>query len=263
MLMAALAGVAGSHFTGSAWAGLAAAVVTGLAVGGLQALANVRFKANQVIVGFGINLLGLGLTPVVLVRLWGSRGRSDSVAGLPPVHIPGLAEVPWLGRVLDGQTVTFFLMLGLLLVIWVGLQHTPLGLRLRMAGEHSQAAATAGVNVSLVRAMSVLAGCALCGLAGADLSLGQLSLFGREMTAGRGFLAVGANVVGGWQPLGSVLASLLFGAADALQLRLQGGAVPNHFVQMIPYLVTILVVSGLGGRRPPRQLGVPYDPEGK
>jgi simple sugar transport system permease protein len=148
-------------------------------------------------------------------------------------------------------------------LIWVVFHHTPLGLRLRMAGEHSEAAATAGINVNRLRALCVIAGCALCGLAGADLALGQLSLFGREMTAGRGFLAVGANVVGGWQPLGSVLASLLFGAADALQLRLQGGAIPNHFIQMIPYVVTLLLVSGLGGRRPPRRLGSPYDPEGE
>jgi simple sugar transport system permease protein len=132
-----------------------------------------------------------------------------------------------------------------------------------MAGEHSEAAATAGVNVNRVRFVAVVAGCALCGLAGADLSLGQLSFFGREMTAGRGFLAVGANVVGGWTPMGSVLASFLFGLADALQLRLQGGAIPNHFVQMIPYVVTVLVVSGIGGRRPPLRLGLPYDPEGK
>jgi simple sugar transport system permease protein len=119
------------------------------------------------------------------------------------------------------------------------------------------------VNVNRIRFFAVILSCGLCGLAGADLSLGQLSLFGRNMTAGRGFVAVAANVVGGWHPLGGVLASLLFGLADALQLRLQGGVIPNHFIQMIPYLLTILVVARVGGKKPPSKIGVPYDPEDK
>jgi simple sugar transport system permease protein len=263
MLTSALTGVIASHFTGSAAVGLLAAVVTGLILGAIMAVADINLKANQIIVGFGINFLGIGLTPILLERIWGSRGRSGQVNGLPHLRAEWLADVPVIGPILNGQSVLFFASVAIVFVVWLVFHHTPFGLRLRMAGEHPSAAATSGVNVRLMRYVSVLVGCALCGMAGAELSLGQISLFGRNMVAGRGFVAIAANVVGGWRPLGGVLASLLFGLADALQLRLQGGAVPNHFIQMIPYLLTVLVVSGLGGLRPPLGLGVAFDPEEK
>ncbi len=263
MLSAALSGVIASHYTGSAWLGLLSALVTGLLLGVIQGTATIRLKANQIIVGFGINFLGAGLTPILLSRIWGNRGRSGEVTRLPTLQSDFLVDIPVFGRILQNQGVLFFVMLLCVFVLWLIFKHTPLGLRLRMAGEHPAAAATAGVNVNRIRFIAVIVSCGLCGIAGADLSLGQLSLFGRNMTAGRGFVAVAANVVGGWQPLGGLLASLLFGMADALQLRLQGGAIPNHFIQMIPYLMTILVVARVGGKKPPNKIGVPYDPEDK
>ncbi|MCJ7533774.1 MAG: ABC transporter permease [Anaerolineales bacterium] len=261
MLASALGGVIASYYTGSAWLGLLAAIVIGLAFGVIQGVANIKFKANQIIVGFGINFLGKGLTPILMERIWGNRGRTDEVAGLPNPHWDFLDRVPLVGPVINGQGVMFFVALLALIILIIIFNHTAFGLRLRMVGEHPAAAATAGVRVNMMRYIAVIIGCGLCGMAGADLSLGQLSLFGRDMTAGRGFVAVAANVVGGWRPLGGFLASMLFGMADALQLRLQGGIIPNHFVQMIPYLLTVLVVSGVGGRIPPRKIGVPYDPE--
>jgi simple sugar transport system permease protein len=263
MLASALNGVIASHYSGSAWVGLLAALGTGLFLGILQAAATVRLKANQIIVGFGINFLGAGLTPILLTRIWGNRGRSGEVTRLPNLQSEVLGDVPLVGPVLQNQGVLFFIMLLCAFGIWLVFKHTPLGLRLRMVGEHPAAAATAGVNVNRIRFVAVVLSCGLCGIAGADLSLGQLSLFGRNMTAGRGFVAVAANVVGGWHPLGGLLASLLFGMADALQLRLQGGVIPNHFIQMIPYLLTILVVARVGGKKPPNKIGVSYDPEEK
>ncbi len=263
MLSAALAGVIGSYFTGSWLIGLFSAVITGLLFGLVMAVADIDLKANQIIVGFGINFLGAGLTPVLLERIWGSRGRSGVVAGLPDLQAEWLARIPVVGDLLGGQGILFFVAVFAILATWLVFYHTPFGLRLRMVGEHPAAAATAGVNVKLVRYVSVLVSCILCGLAGAELSLGQIKLFGRNMVAGRGFIAIAANVVGGWRPLGGALASLLFGTADALQLRLQGGAVPNHFIQMLPYLLTVLIVSGIGGLRPPRALGTAFDPEEK
>jgi simple sugar transport system permease protein len=263
MLMSALAGVIVSYLTGSALLGLAGALLAGVIFGLIMAVADVTLKANQIIVGFGINFLAAGLSPVLLERLWGSRGRSDIVAGLPRLDAPLVDQVPLLGPILGGQSLLFFVTLAIVPIAWFLFHHSPIGLRLRMVGEHPAAAATAGINVKLTRYTAVLVACALCALAGAELSLGQISLFGRSMIAGRGFIAVAANVVGGWRPLGGVLASLLFGTADALQLRLQGGAMPNHFIQMLPYVLTILVVSGLGGLHPPRALGVPFDPEEK
>ena len=263
MLAAALNGVIISHFTGSAWLGLLAALVTGLFFGVIMSVADIRYKANQIIVGFGINFLAAGVTPILLVRIWGNRGRSGEVARLPTLQSDFIGSIPVIGPILQNQGVVFFVMILSVFVLWLIFNRTPLGLRLRMAGEHPAAAATAGVNVNLIRYLAVIVGCGLCGIAGADLSLGQLSLFGRNMTAGRGFVAVAANVVGGWQPLGGFLASLLFGMADALQLRLQGGIIPNHFIQMIPYLLTVLVVSRVAGTKPPAKIGVPYDPEEK
>ncbi|MCL4488626.1 MAG: ABC transporter permease [Chloroflexi bacterium] len=263
MLSAALSGVIGSYATGSPWIGLAVSLLTGLLIGVAQSFANINLKANQVVVGFGINFLGTGMTPILLQRVFGNRGRSAEVQGLPVVHLSAMRDIPFLGPVLDGQGILFFVMIALVVVVWLILQHTPLGLQIRMAGEHPVAAATAGVRLNLIRHVCVITSCGLCGIAGAELSLGQLSLFGRDMVSGRGFVAVAANVVGGWQPVGSFLASLLFGLAQAFQLRLQGGAIPNQFVQMIPYLLTVLVICGVGGLRPPRKLGVPYDPEEK
>jgi general nucleoside transport system permease protein len=261
MLGSALSGVIASYYTGSPWFGLFVAFVTGLAFGVIQGVANIKFKANQVIVGFGINFLGMGLTPILLQHIWGNRGRSSEVARLPTFHWNLLDRVPFIGQLINGQGVTFFTALIVLLILIIVFNHTAFGLRLRMVGEHPAAAATAGVRVNMMRYIAVIIGCGLCGLAGADLSLNQLALFTQSMTAGRGFVAVAANVVGGWSPLGGFLASMLFGMADALQLRLQGGVIPSQFAQMIPYLLTVLVVSGVGGRIPPRKLGVPYDPE--
>jgi len=263
MLSSALTAVIATHYTGSPWLGLLAAILTGLLFGALMGVTGINLKANQIIVGFGINFVGIGITPVLLERVWGSRGRSGAVEGLPHLEWDWLAKAPVVGPILDGQSVLFFAMLALLALAWVVFHHTPFGLRLRMVGEHPGAAATAGIRVNRIRYVAVLVSCALCAIAGAELSLGQILLFGRNMTAGRGFVAVAANVVGGWRPLGSFLASLLFGTAEALQLRLQGGAIPNHFIQMIPYLLTVLVVSGIGGRRPPRAIGIPFDPEEK
>ena len=263
MLSSALTAVVATHYTGSPWLGLLTAILTGLLFGALMGVTAINLRANQIIVGFGVNFIGTGITPVLLERVWGSRGRSGAVAGLPHLEWEWLTKVPVVGPILDGQSVLFFAMLALLAVTWVVFHRTSYGLRLRMVGEHPGAAATAGIRVNRVRYVAVLVGCALCAIAGAELSLGQILLFGRNMTAGRGFVAVAANVVGGWRPMGSFLASLLFGLADALQLRLQGGIIPNHFIQMIPYLLTVLVVSGIGGRRPPLAIGTHFDPEEK
>jgi ABC-type uncharacterized transport system permease subunit len=261
MLASALASVIGSFYTDSAWFGLLVGIIVSLAFGVFQGVANIKFKANQVIVGFGINFLGLGLTPILVQSIWGNRGRSSEVDRLPTLHWNLLDRVPFIGQVINGQGVTFFAALIALIILIIIFNHTSFGLRLRMVGEHPAAAATAGIRVNIMRYIAVIIGCGLCGLAGADLSLNQLALFTQNMTAGRGFVAVAANVVGGWSPLGGFLASMLFGMADAVQLRLQGGVIPSQFAQMIPYLLTVLVVSGVGGRIPPHKLGVPYDPE--
>jgi simple sugar transport system permease protein len=261
MLSSAFAAVAATFYTGSPWIGLLAGVVTGAVIGVIMAALAVYTESNQVVVGFGINLVAVGITPVLLERVWGNSGRSDAVDSLPAVHLPGVDRVPWFGPAIEAQAVTFYALVGLVVVTWVLIARSVCGLRIRGAGEHALAAAAAGVRVRLLRFITVVASCAVCGVAGVAVSLAELGLFGRNMTAGRGFLAVAANVLGGWTVLGGVAAALLFGATEAIQLRLQGGAVPNQVVRMLPYAITLLAVVVFPSRRPPGSLGVYFDPE--
>jgi len=261
MLMSALISVMITFYTGSPWLGLVAGIGSGVVLGSIMGVLSAYSRANQVVVGFGINFLALGLTPLLLERIWGNRGRSDSVEHLPLIGATSLKSIPLVGEVLDDQSIMVFVMVGLMILLWVVLRNTVPGFHVRMAGEHPAAAATAGIRVQRLRFTCALLGSAICGIAGVALSLGQLGMFGRNMTAGRGFIAVAANVVGGWQPIGAVAASALFGAGEAIQLRFQGGVLPNHFVQMLPFVLTIVVVSRLGGTRPPASLGIAYDPE--
>jgi general nucleoside transport system permease protein len=261
MLASAFASVAATFYSGSPWIGLLAGMATGCVAGVVMAVLAVYTASNQVVVGFGINLLAIGITPVLLERVWGNSGRSDEVAHLPTVHVPGLDAIPVLGPALAAQAVTFYLLVMLIIASWMLINRSVGGLRIRMVGEHALAAAAAGVRVRALRFVTVVAGCGVCGLGGAAISLAELGLFGRNMTGGRGFLAVAANVLGGWTILGGVAASLLFGTTEALQLRLQGGVVPNHIVQMLPYVITLVVVVLFRSRRPPASLGIYFDPE--
>jgi ABC-type uncharacterized transport system permease subunit len=153
------------------------------------------------------------------------------------------------------------LTIALVAAAWWVMFRTPFGLRLRSVGEHPEAAATLGLSVARLRYAGVLVSGALAGLGGAWLASDQHS-FTDQMSAGRGYIALAAMIVGKWNPLGGALACLLFGAAETLQIRLQGSAVPNEFLQMLPYVVTMLVLAGAVGRaRPPAADGVPYDPE--
>jgi len=259
MLNGALGYVLGAYATGSPWAGLAAAVVAGLATAALHALVTVRFGADQITSGLGINLLAAGLTRFVLKQVFQSSSNSARVAGLEAFRVPGLSAIPGVGTVLGSPLV----LLTALLVAgghWL-LFRSVFGLRLRAAGERPESLATLGRSVPLTRTLGVLVSGALAGLAGAWLASEQHS-FTDGMTGGRGYIAIAAMIVGKWMPGGAAAACLLFGAAEALQIRLQGSAFPNELLQMLPYLVTMLALAGFIGRAtPPRAIGIPYDPE--
>jgi simple sugar transport system permease protein len=259
MLNGALAYVLGAHWSGSPWVGIAAAVAAGVLTGLIHAVVTVHFRADQITSGLGINLLAAGLTKFVLTQVFGSSSNSSRVVGLPDWDLFGLARLPALGTVL--ATPLVLITLALALLGQALLFRSVFGLRLRSIGERPQAAATLGLSVARYRYAGVLISGAFAGLAGAWLASEQHS-FTDGMTNGRGYIAIAAMIVGKWSPLGAAAACLLFGAAEALQIALQGSGFPSELLQMLPYLVTMLALAGFIGRAiPPRALGTPYDAE--
>ncbi len=259
MLHGALAYVLGTHFLGSPWLGLSCAVLAGVLTAWLHAEITVRFGADQITSGLGINLLAAGLTRFVLVRVFHSSSNSPRVEGLPEWSMFGLAKIPALGPLLGSPLV--LLTLALVPLVWWLLFRSVFGLRLRSMGENPEAAASLGLRVDRYRTQGVLLCGALAALAGAWLASEQHS-FNDGMTGGRGYIALAAMIVGKWNPVGAAAACLLFGAADALQIRLQGSAFPSELLQALPYMVTMLALAGFIGRAvAPRAVGVPYDPE--
>jgi simple sugar transport system permease protein len=259
MLNGALAYVLGANATGSAWAGVPCAIAAGLATAGLHALVTVRFRADQITSGLGINLLAAGVTRFVLKQVFQSSSNSSRVPGLESFAIAGPAVVRELGQVFASPLVLVTIAL-VPASQWL-LFRSVFGLRLRAVGERPESLATLGLSVGLQRTLGVLASGALAGLAGAWLASEQHS-FTDGMTGGRGYIALAAMIVGKWTPLGAAAACLLFGAAESLQIALQGSGFPNELLQMTPYVVTMLALAGfIGGAVPPRSVGVPYDPE--
>ena len=259
MLNAALAYVLGAHATGNAVAGLASAVMAGLATAALHAGITIGFRADQITSGLGINLMAMGLTRFVMREVFHSSSNSSRVVGLEGAQIPGLRAVPAIGAVLGSPLV--LLTVALVFAGQWTLFRSVFGLRLRAVGERPDALAALGLSVRGQRLGGVLVSGALAGLAGAWLASEQHS-FTDGMTNGRGYIAIAAMIVGKWTPVGAAAACLLFGAAEALQIALQGSGFPSPILQMLPYVVTMLALAGFIGRSvPPRSIGVPYDPE--
>jgi len=259
MLMGALGYTVGAHWTGDPWAGVGAALLAGALMAWLHAEATVRFRADQITSGLGLNLLAAGLSRLVLVRVFDSSSNSARVEGLPQWSLPWISDVPGVGALLGSPLV--LVTIALVFLVQRLLFRTVFGLRLRATGERPEASATLGLSVTRIRFAGVLACGLLAGLAGAYLASEQHS-FTDNMTGGRGYIALAAMIVGKWNPVGAAAACLMFGAAEALQIRLQGSAFPSELLQALPYLVTMLVLAGFIGRAvAPRAVGVPYDPE--
>ena len=257
MLAGAFTAAAVTFYAGSPWIGLLAGMLAGALVAAVLAVACIRFQANEVVAGMGINILFLGLPAVLSGALFSSSGSTPQIARQN--------LVPEFGQV----SALSLLALGVVLATWYVLFRTPFGLRLRAVGENPEAADAAGVRVERLRYSAVILSGVLAGVGGAYLSIGQASLFTRNMTAGRGFIALAALIFGKWRPVQTMLACLLFGFAEALTIQMQGVAklpsgeeIPVQFVQMIPYVVTIVVLAGfIGHSRAPAALGVPYAKE--
>jgi simple sugar transport system permease protein len=249
MLASAFAGVTVSYYTGNPWLGVVVAVLVGGLVGLLHAILTVRFVGDQVVSGTGINIFALGFTAYMSQIIWGSRGASDGVQGLGAWTIPVVSDLPVVGPIIGSHSPLVYLMIVVTVLSYVLLFKTPLGLRIRAVGEHPTAAETAGINVIRIKFLCVILSGMLAGLGGAFLSLGHLNLFTRGMTGGRGFIAMAAMIFGKWMPFGAFGASILFGLAEALQMRLQSlGLLPPQIILTIPYLLTVAVLAGVVGK---------------
>jgi ABC-type uncharacterized transport system permease subunit len=247
MLLGAFGAAVGTLVMHSPWLGLGCGLLSGVALSGLFGLFVIPLRANQIVAGMAINMLAMGLTPFLCKILYDVTGSTPSIPMGDRFH-----------------SVPLYLAGGLVAACALWMRHTPSGLWIGFAGEHPAALEAAGVRVNLVRWAAVLAGGALAGMGGATLSIFLASSFSRDMTAGRGYMALAALIFGKWRPVSAALACLLFGFADAVQIRLQGVTlwgskpVPVEFIQILPYLATILVLAGFVGRsRPPKALGIP------
>jgi simple sugar transport system permease protein len=262
MLTGAFAGFAISAATGSPLAGVGGAVLAGAGVGVLFGSFAVLRRVDQIVVGMAVNLLALGATGLGARALY--AGAPPPAPTVPELAVSGLAGIPLLGPALFAQTP--FVHGALLVTLAVGffLSRTAPGLRLRAVGESARAADTEGVSVQGTRFAAVVFGSALAGLAGAALSLAQSDTFTEGMTAGRGFIALAIVIFGRWRASGALLAALFFGAATALQFRLQarGAAIPYPVFLMLPYVVTLAVLAFATGRASaPGDLGRAYQRE--
>ncbi|MBD9628291.1 ABC transporter permease [Ensifer sp. ENS06] len=256
MLAGAFAAVAASIAFGSPMLAVLFAVACTAIFASPLALGGARFGGDPIVIGIGLNLLAAGLTTYLLSALFGVTGTlvDPAVTALPRFGIGALAELPVLGAIVDGHNLLVYLSWLLVLVLNIYLFRTRWGLRLRGIGEVPSAAAAMGANVNRYQTAIVLLAGALCGLAGAQLALGSVALFAENMTAGRGWIAVVAVMLGRAHPLGIALACFGFGLADAIGLRLQGQGLPNQITDIAPYAITLLAMIGLGLRGAMRKI---------
>jgi simple sugar transport system permease protein len=251
-----------ASLTHNPYLGLLAAAVAGALVSVVLAVFSIKYVVNQIIVGVVLNVLVSGLTGFLFTTVMQSDPEKyNSPAELPIIDIPVLSSIPVIGPILFKQSVVGYLMYVAVIVIWVALFKTKWGLRVRAVGEHPQAADTLGIKVNATRFWNVTLGGAVAGIGGSFFTLVAIDSFTKEISGGRGFIALAAMILGRWNPIGAFFAALLFGFADNLQsiVTIIGTPVPSQFMAMLPYVVTVFAVAGLVGRsRPPAADGIPY-----
>jgi len=247
MLAGAFTAATVTHYAGSPWIGLFAAVAAGVFIASIHAVACIQFDANQVVTGTAINILMLGVPTLLSGALFDTMGSTP--------------QIPRRNLIPNAPIVIAFVLVP---VMWYLLYRTPFGLRLRAVGENPEAADTAGISVARIRYSAVFLSGALAAIGGAYLSIGQSSLFTRNMTAGRGFIALAALIFGKWRPFQTMFACLLFGFAETASIQMQG-VIPYirvEYIQIIPYVITMIVLAGfIGHSHAPRALGQPYEKE--
>ena len=275
MLGAAFAAAATAAVTDSAWVGLGAGIVVSIVLSMIHGLASITYNGNQVVSGMALNILVAGLAPTLGNAWFHQGGQTPQLTGggrFGVIVLPGaetIGQIPVIGpiyqTVISGHNIIVYVAAAAVPLVWWVVYRTRFGLRLRAAGENPHALDTAGVSVAWVRYRALIITGLLCGIAGAYLSTAHSAAFVRDMTAGKGYLALAALVFGKWRPLPTLAACLLFAFADALQIRLQGVVLPGdirvpvQFIQALPYILTVLLLAGFVGRAiAPKASGIPF-----
>jgi len=266
ILMGSFTSVVFTYLTGNVWFGVLMAVVSGIILALLHAWGSIKWSGNQIVLGTAITLLAQGLTGFLMEPIFGQPGQTDFIGKIDEITIPGLVEVPFIGQVLGEISPFVYIAFGCVAFGWWLIYKTKLGLRMRSVGENPEAADTLGINVSAIRYFGVIMSGVFASLAGAYLSVGEIGQFKELMSGGRGFIGLAAMIVGNWNPVGAMLASLFFGFFGAFSNQLQSlqqiqvAANVKSLFDTIPFILTIVVVAGVVGRsRGPAADGVPYE----
>lgn len=259
MIVSAFFAVFASYVTGSALAGVAAAVVVGIVFSSMYGFTAITAKADQMISSLAFNLFAIGITSYLMLLVFKSAGQTPRVDAIPEIAIPLLSSIPIVGKIFFTQSpITYVAIASVFLAFYI-LNHTKFGLRVIAAGEHPIAASTVGVNVRRMRYISMMIAGSMAGLAGAYLSISLTSQYVKGMSGGRGFIALSTVIIGKHKPINIALAGLLFGFCDALQIRLQGLGFPTQIIQMLPYVVTVIVLAFFIGKDDnPSAIGKPF-----
>jgi len=263
MLAGAFGAVVGSYYTGNAWIGVLFGLLSGVLLASVHAFLTVKLKTGQIISGLGVNMLASGVTTVLLQSIWNNRGKSDLVTGLQNIRIKGVENIPIIGAVLRSISPMLIILLIVAIVLWFWLYKTVPGLRARSIGENPRSPDSVGINVPRTQILCVIVSGAITAFGGIYLSIGDVSLFSRDMVAGRGFIALAVTILGGWKPAGVLGACLAFGIAQGMQFRLQEFSVPVQLVQMLPYVMTLLLMFFLRSSHGPAASGENFHREGE
>jgi simple sugar transport system permease protein len=239
------------------------AILAGGLMAAVHAVVSIRFRADQIVSGIAINIFAAGLTVFLVNRIYGLQdvGHLNQDELLPNFNVPGLDQIPFIGQVFFQQNVVVYAALILLVLVHVILFRTRLGLRIRVVGEHPQAADTAGINVYRIRYGAVITSGFLSGLSGAFLAIGISNTFVPNMTDGRGYIALAAMIFGKWTPFGAFIACVIFGLGEAVYANNSIIHASQYLLSMLPYIITLIALAGLVGRSsPPAADGIPYVP---
>jgi len=256
MLIGSFAGAAGSGLTGNPWLGVLAALFAGCLIGLVHGLFCLTFRGHQIVVGVAINIFAGGITPLLCKLIWNKEGASETVPSITNMNVPILKDIPYFGNLFSGQTPFLFISIFIAILLSIFLYKTKYGFRLRMIGDNPMGVQAQGIPVIRYKYIALIVSGGIAALGGAYLSISQSNVFVLNMTAGRGYIGMAANIFGGWKIGGSVLASMFFATVQSTRFYLIDSSIPDQFIQMIPYAATLLALIFLGkNSKSPEGLG--------